>query len=415
MSKSAAHPTTPLTVAAIAAAVALFSLGAPAASAARAGAPCGAATNATYLGTAFAVARQISAGESAGAEVTRAVQTIEADETLANAVAGDDLAVVRSEVHALVFNHEHIVRLRVLRDGRVLDDLGGPLVLAPVSGPLTVNGRAVGTFVMSIQDDSGYEKLAERLVGAHVVVRYHGQTVLSDIAVGSAALPQRGTVVIADATYLVASFKVARFPAGELDVSLLLAQPPAALAGHSCAQVSAGVLADVAQRVYGEAITSPWWVGGALASLARTTTLASAVAAGDDAGVAQIVTSMFAAGGFEGLDVLVGGRVIAGAGGSVPLVAPVTRPLVNASGAVVGQAVFAVETATGYADLAHAFLGAPVLVRAAGLQLAGSFAGPSTLPSSGLVTYDGVRYAVASFAATEFPNVPARVYVLTPA
>ena len=125
MSKSAAHPTTSLTVAAIAAIVALLALGAGAASAATPGAPCGAATNGTYLGTAFAVARQISAGESAGAEVTRAVQTIEADRTLANAVAGDDLAVVRSEVYALVFNHEHIVRLRVLRDGRVLDDLGG--------------------------------------------------------------------------------------------------------------------------------------------------------------------------------------------------------------------------------------------------------------------------------------------------
>jgi hypothetical protein len=107
--------------------------------------------------------------------------------------------------------------------------------------------------------------------------------------------------------------------------------------------------------------------------------------------------------------------VIAAAGGEVPLVAPVTRPLVNASGAVVGEAVFAVETAAGYADLAHAFTGAQVLVRAGGDQLAGSIAGPPTLPSSGLVTYQGVRYAVASFAAAEFPNVPARVYVLTPA
>jgi hypothetical protein len=114
---------------------------------------CGAATDDTYLSAAFGVAREISAGERGGAEVTRDLHTIEADRVLANAVAADDLATVQSEVLALIYNHEHIVRLRVLRAGRLLYDFGGPLVLAPVRGSLAVNGRLVGTFVMSVQDD----------------------------------------------------------------------------------------------------------------------------------------------------------------------------------------------------------------------------------------------------------------------
>jgi hypothetical protein len=418
MPRPAAHPTTFLSLAAIAAAVAVaLALAAPSAgvaSAAGAQAPCGAATAAAYLNTAVAVARQINAGESASAGVTRAVATIESDQVLATAVAADDLPAVESEVHALVFNHEHIVRLRVLRDGQTLDDLGGPLVLAPVSGPLTLDGRIVGSFVMSVQDDSGYERLLERLVGADGVMRYEGQTVLSDIDAASLPLADRGTVVVAGVSYLVATFGVSRFPSGELSVSLLLAAPAAAVRSESCAGVSAGVLADVAQRVYGEAATSPWWVGTALAALARTTTLASALASGDDSALAQTADGLVAGGGFEALDVVAGGRVVAAAGNLVASIAPVSRALIDSAGRVVGQAVFAVETAQGYVGLVHAFTGAPVLVRAGTRQLAGTFAGPALLPQSGLTTYLGTRYAVASFAAVQFPQVPARVYVLAP-
>jgi hypothetical protein len=410
----APHPTL-LTLATITATVASLAVAITTTAAAatpRRTAPCSAATGRTYLAETVAVARQISAGESGGSEVARAVQTIEANRVLANAVAGDDLAVVRSEVLALVFNHEHIVRLRVLRDGVVLDDFGGPFVTAPVSGSLTVAGRGVGTFVMSIQDDAGYQKLVQRLDGADTVLSYEGATVLANVTPGNQTLPPRGTVVLGGVSYLVASFGVPRFPNGTLNVSLLLRSPAPGLARQSCPQVAADVLAGVAQRVYGEAMTSPFWVGGPLKALARSTSLAAAVAAGDDAGASQIVNSVFAEGGFVGLDVVVDGRVVAGAGGLTPSIAPVTRPLIDGAGALVGQAVFAVETAVGYANLAHAFLIAPVLVRAGPKQLAGTFAGPATLPASGSITYHGVRYVVASFAAVEFPSVPARVYLL---
>jgi hypothetical protein len=375
--------------------------------------PCGAATDGTYLSTAFAVALRISGEERGGAEVTRDLNTIEADRVLANAVAAGDLATVQREVFALIHNHEHIVRLRVLRAGQLLYDYGGPLVLAPVTGVLRLGGKVVGEFVMSVQDDLGYQKLAERLVGAHVVMRYQGQTIMSDLAVGGEPLPARGSVVVGNVPYLVASFAVGRFPDGVLEVSILLQRPASTLARQSCAQVVAGVLAAVAQRVYDEARVGEAFVGPPLTALARATQLSAALAAGDDRTATQLVRSMVAAGGFARLRVVAGGRVVADVGVSSPLLAPVTAPLLDA-GAVVGEAVFAVETAQVYAGVAGGLVRAPVLVRAGTHQLAGTRVGPAMLPASGPLTYRGGHYEVASFAAVAFPNEQARIYVLGP-
>lgn len=417
MTQRARIATSLFSIAAIAAIVALLVAGATGGGAAGAAGPeppCGAATDATYFSTAFAVALRISAGERDGTAVRRDLRTIESDRVLANAVAANDLATVRSEVLALVYNHEHIVRLRVLRNGQLLDDYGGPLVLAPVTGSLRVGAAIVGTFAMSIQDDLGYQKLAERLIGAHTVMRYQGQTVMRDLAVAAGPLPARGVVAVGGVPYLVGSFDIGRFPSGTLRVSILLHRPPAALARSSCAQVRADVLADIAERAYAEAETGQSFVGLPLTALARASSLTAALAAGDDAGAAQIVRTMVAAGGFARLRVVAGGRVVADVGVSIPLLAPLTRRLVDAGGHVVGQAVFAVQNAHGYADLVHALARAPVLVRAGARQLAGTFAGPATLPSSGPISYLGVRYEVASFPAVQFPSGRVRIYVLGP-
>jgi hypothetical protein len=243
-------------------------------------------------------------------------------------------------------------------------------------------------------------------------MRYQGQTVVSDLAVGSEPLPNRGTVVLGGVAYLVASFTVGRFPDGELDISILLARPAAALARESCAQVRADVLADVAQRAYEESETGQAETGPALTALRRATTLPAALEAGDDAEAAQIVKGLVAAGGFARLRVVAGGRVVADAGISVPLLAPITRPLIDADGRVVGQAEFAVQTAAGFAGLAQSLAGVPVLVRTGGHRLAGTFSGPPTLPVSGPITYRGVHYEVASFPGVEFPDMAVRIYVL---
>jgi hypothetical protein len=412
MSPRARNATSLLAAAAIAAIAALLVIGA---SGGRAAAPgCGAATDRTYLETAFTVARQINTGEHIGNGVTRALHTIETDQVLIDAVAADDVAVVHSEVLALLFNHEHIVRLRVLRQGRVLDDLGGPLVLARNGGSLRLDGRAVGSFVMSVQDDAGYRKLVERLVGAHIVMRYRGRTVMSDIAAGGRTLPARGAVTLAGVRYLVGSFSDARFPSGTLHIWLLFRAPPASLTRSSCGQVAANVFADVARRAYQESLDGPPVVP-AESTLALDQALPQALAAADYSGAAKIVRGMVTGGGFARLQVSVGGRLIADAGTRAPVIAPLHQAIHDASGGVVGTALFGVQNALGYTILARALTGVHVLVRTGRAQLAGSIAGPSSLPTSGPVRYRGVRYYVASFTGTAFPSSSIRIYVLAAA
>jgi hypothetical protein len=108
------------------------------------------------------------------------------------------------------------------------------------------------------------------------------------------------------------------------------------------------------------------------------------------------------------------GRVVADVGTSVPLLAPVTRPLVDTAGRTVGEAMFAVAQAQAYVDITNSLVAGPVLVLAGTHHLAGTFSGPALLPSSGTVTFAGVHYHVASFPGVEFPSTPARIYVLDP-
>ncbi len=411
MSQRTRIATSLLSVGAIAVIGALLVIGAirNAASSAR----CGAATDRTYLATRVGVARWIAIGERIGRGVKQAVRTVESDRVLAAAVASGDLAGVHSEVVVLVYNHEHIVRLRVLRGGQVLDDLGGPLVLQPVRGTLRAGGRVVGTFVLSVQDDAGYRKLAQRLDGTDTVIRYRGRTIMSDVAVGGVRLPVSGAVSVNGARYLVATLSAGRFPVGTLRISLLVAAPPAALARSSCAQVRADVLADVARRAYDESRSGPPIVP-AVTTIAGDRALPQALDAGDYAGAAKILAGMVRGGGFARLRVFVGGRLVAEAGSQVPALVPLSRPVIDAAGRVVGRAVFAVDSAKGYTDLARALTRVPVLVRAGARQLAGSFPGPRRLPRSGPLRYRGVDYTVASFTGVAFPSGQVRIYVLAP-
>ena len=59
---------------------------------------------------------------------------------------------------------------RATRHGRLVNDVGGPDVLAPASGPVILRGRVVGRVTLSIQDDAGYIKLLHRFTGATVAL-----------------------------------------------------------------------------------------------------------------------------------------------------------------------------------------------------------------------------------------------------
>ena len=77
-------------------------------------------------------------------------------------------------MHALVYHGVwHIVRLRVLDpSGQVLAEVGGPYVIAPVTGVLRLDGRVIGSYVMSVQDDYGFTLLEGHAAGDPIALYY---------------------------------------------------------------------------------------------------------------------------------------------------------------------------------------------------------------------------------------------------
>jgi hypothetical protein len=101
----------------------------------------------------------------------------------------------------------HVVRVRAtMADGRLVNDVGGPYVLAPASRTLYGAGhRRLGRVTLSVQDDTGYIKLMHRFTGAGVELRTAAGVVPgSSRAGGSHAF----------------SFVGRAFPAGALTVAL---------------------------------------------------------------------------------------------------------------------------------------------------------------------------------------------------
>src|SRR6476646_9232863 len=89
------------------------------------------------------VAQRIYAAEVRSSETTVDKQQIESDGPLLSAVESGEHGAIEAAVHTLVFSHTHIVRLRVTRGSHVLSDIGGPYILAPVSGTLRSHGRTI--------------------------------------------------------------------------------------------------------------------------------------------------------------------------------------------------------------------------------------------------------------------------------
>jgi hypothetical protein len=208
---------------------------------------CGRTPRATTVNTVSRIARLIYAGE-AGHRAQVQVQRVQQDRALLQAVARRDPAATRRAVVALL--NQHIVRLRVLvgstaeprmrasasvsrarraspgsASGRLLSDVGGPYVLAPVRAPLLLGGRRIGSFVLSIQDDLGYLLLAHRLAGLQVLMRREGATIMSTLHPLPAAIPVRGPFSLHGRSYEAFTFRAEAFPSGPLDITVLIPIP----------------------------------------------------------------------------------------------------------------------------------------------------------------------------------------------
>jgi len=215
------------------------------------GAPAVCPTGAEVLAnTAGSVAERIYAAEVRSSETDADKRQIENDDALLSAMQSGDRAAIHAAVHRLVYSHTHIVRLRVSRGSELLDDEGGPYILAPIAGRLRAHGKEVGHFVFSVQDDLGYVKLVTRFIGAPLVLRTDAGNVPVQglLSPGPPSIPDRGPVEYRGVGYQAYSFKAAAYPSGRLRVSLLLPLA-ASLATSTCDEIKAAELGLVAQRI----------------------------------------------------------------------------------------------------------------------------------------------------------------------
>ncbi len=91
--------------------------------------PCGSVT--------ASVARRLLHGELAGPHTRHVVGLVGNDPRFARAVAADDPTALRAQIVRFFRDPRlHVVRIRATRHGRLVNDVGGPDVLAPASGPV---------------------------------------------------------------------------------------------------------------------------------------------------------------------------------------------------------------------------------------------------------------------------------------
>jgi hypothetical protein len=193
---------------------------------------CGATSQDTLVNTLGRVAALIYAGEG-GPHALIQVHNAQQNSALLQAVAERNPVAARKAVVGVVYDHSHIVRLRVSAGGHLLADVGGPYVLAPVSAPLRLHGKRIGELELSIQDDEGYLRLAKRLVGLDVLMYMnpdspHPTLVKNSLGPGVGGLssvPTSGLYHYRGHTFRVFTLDARSFPAGPLRIAVLIPIP----------------------------------------------------------------------------------------------------------------------------------------------------------------------------------------------
>jgi len=213
---------------------------------------CGAATPRVVDAIDDRVAHEIFDQELMSSEVTADLAHITSSTALSAAVASGDQAQIRAATHAIVYTPVwHIVRLRVLStSGQLLADVGGPYILAPVSGQISYQGSVVGSFVMSVQDDRGYEKLVSRIVGVPIEEYLHGKPLMGTLKSPPPNPPVSGPLTLGGTNYSVDAYSLSAYPSGSLQIAVFVPTPTAPLDAMSCQQVrletNAGVVDNIA-------------------------------------------------------------------------------------------------------------------------------------------------------------------------
>lgn len=213
---------------------------------------CGTASAATIATVDDAVAQGIYEAELHSSEVSADIGHVTGSQALSSALASDDTAGVYAAVHAIVYApHWHIVRLRVLKAGHVVADVGGPDVIAPVTGVLRHDGKVVGSYVMSVQDDLGYEKLVTRFMAVPIDLYRNGSFLMGTLqpAPAISTLSEGASVSVGGASYRVQLLSAKAFPGGTLRIALFIPQPAPSVSATSCSAVRLAAWGNVATHI----------------------------------------------------------------------------------------------------------------------------------------------------------------------
>ena len=175
--------------------------------------------------TLAAVAKRLYREEAGGVTGHLQVRRLARDQRLVSALESGDMRALRAEALRQLFNPgKHVVRLDVVRNGRVLVDVGGAFVVEPARAVVrAANGTRLGVVQASIQDVIGYVKLVRRFTGVQIVVRGNpGHVESSRPAAASASLPSSGVATVGLHRYQVRSFTEPGFGGERLHVWILV-------------------------------------------------------------------------------------------------------------------------------------------------------------------------------------------------
>jgi hypothetical protein len=186
---------------------------------------CGKTNQDTTVNTLMRVANLIYTGES-GEAAHKQILRVQHNKPLLKAVAERNPAATELAIKALL--NQHIVRMHVTAEGKLLSDVGGPYVLAPVTANLTQNGHTIGSVTLSIQDDEGYLRLARRLAGMDVLIYMKGEEpelVKNSLGPVSGTVPASGSYSYHGRSYRVFTVHAEAFPSGTLTIRVLVPLP----------------------------------------------------------------------------------------------------------------------------------------------------------------------------------------------
>ncbi len=168
------------------------------------------------------VAERVYGAEHMGGKAQRILAIVERSRAFRMAVLAGSPKATRAAIIGFFRAHLHVVRVRVMRAGKLLVDVGGPHVLAPIRAVVRdARGRVAAHFELAIQDDLGFTILARAFTGAQTLLRTSAGQVMGTLSPGPAQIPDRGAVSYRGVAYQAYSFEGEAFPSGKLRISLL--------------------------------------------------------------------------------------------------------------------------------------------------------------------------------------------------